>query len=86
MPGQTGTEELPIGRAAPAAVKNDDETVTVLFKQSCGAQDRNCLEVPTGRFDVAARYYLPSEAIQTGAWTLPKIPSCAKTRPTAALR
>ena len=55
------------------AVKNDDGTVTFLFKQSCASGDQNCLEVPAGEFDVSARYYLPREAIQTGAWTLPKI-------------
>ena len=56
-----------------AAVKNDDGTVTFLFKQSCELSDLNCLEVPAGRFDVAARYYLPDEAIQSGDWALPKI-------------
>ena len=43
------------------------------FKQDCGASDLNCLEVPGGRFDVAARYYLPHDEIITGAWTLPRI-------------
>ncbi|MFB3124998.1 MAG: DUF1214 domain-containing protein [Woeseiaceae bacterium] len=56
-----------------AAVKNDDSTVTFLFKQSCEPSDLNCLEVPAGRFDLTARFYLPDEAIQTGDWTLPKI-------------
>ncbi len=56
-----------------AAVKNDDGTVTFLFKQSCEPTDLNCLEVPAGQFDVTARYYLPDEAIQSGDWTLPKI-------------
>ena len=55
------------------AVRNADGTVTFLFKMSCGESDLNCLEVPAGRFDIAARYYLPSEAIKSGEWTLPKI-------------
>jgi len=55
------------------AVKNDDGSVTFLFKQSCGSKDRNCLEVPPGEFDLVARYYLPRKAIQDGSWTLPKI-------------
>jgi hypothetical protein len=55
------------------AVKNADGTVTLTFKQSCGADDLNCLEVPAGEFDIAARYYLPHESIQSGEWTLPKI-------------
>jgi hypothetical protein len=55
------------------AVSNDDDTVTFNFKTSCAAADLNCLEVPAGEFDVVARYYLPSEAIQSGEWELPKI-------------
>ena len=55
------------------AVKNDDGTVTFMFKQECLPSDRNCLEVPPGRFDVGLRYYLPHEEIQTGAWTFPLI-------------
>jgi len=55
------------------AVENDEGNVTFLFKQSCAPEDQNCLEVPAGEFDIAARYYLPGEAIQTGSWTLPKI-------------
>jgi hypothetical protein len=55
------------------AVRNDDGTVTFTFKQACKTSDRNCLAVPAGRFDVAVRYYLPREAIVTGAWTFPKI-------------
>ena len=56
-----------------SAVKNSDGTVTFLFKPSCNPVDQNCLEVPSGEFDLAARYYLPQEEIRTGAWTLPKI-------------
>ena len=52
---------------------NDDGTYTFLFKQACVETDRNCLEVPAGRFDIAARYYLPSEAIRSGEWVLPPI-------------
>lgn len=54
------------------AVKNADGTVTFLFKQKCEPGDVNCLEVPAGQFDIAARYYLPGEDIQTGKWTMPK--------------
>jgi hypothetical protein len=53
------------------AVKNSEETVTFLFKQSCGDNDKNCLEVPKGPFDLAMRYYLPKEPITSGEWTLP---------------
>ena len=60
------------------AVKNDDGTVTFTFKQSCKDSDLNCLEVPAGRFDVTARYYLPQEEIRTKAWTLPQIELKAK--------
>ena len=56
-----------------AAVRNDDGTITFTFTQSCGATDLNCLEVPAGRFDLVARYYLPNEEIRTGEWILPKI-------------
>lgn len=54
------------------AVKNDDGTYTFIFKQKCEDGDVNCLEVPAGHFDYVARYYLPSEAIQGGSWTMPK--------------
>jgi hypothetical protein len=47
--------------------------VTFTFKQGCETSDRNCLEIPGGRFDVVARYYLPHEEIITGEWTLPGI-------------
>jgi hypothetical protein len=53
------------------AVANEDGTYTFLFKQDCIDSDINCLEVPAGRFDIAARYYLPSGAIQSGDWVLP---------------
>jgi hypothetical protein len=55
------------------AARNADGTVTFTFKQACGAFDTNCLEVPAGRFDVVARYYLPHEEIISGAWRFPKI-------------
>ena len=54
------------------ARRNDDGTVTFTFKQGCGAADSNCLEVPAGRFDLVARYYLPREEIVSGAWTFPR--------------
>ena len=54
-----------------AAVKNKDGTVAFLFKQSCAEADANCLEVPSGRFDLATRYYLPKESIRSGEWKLP---------------
>lgn len=55
------------------AVANDDGTFTFLFKQDCAEEDINCLEVPAGRFDIAARYYLPTEAIRSGDWVLPPL-------------
>ena len=55
------------------AAANEDGTYTFLFKQDCGEDDVNCLEVPAGRFDIAARYYLPSKAIQSGDWVLPPL-------------
>ena len=54
------------------AEKNDDGTVTFLFKTKCTETDVNCLHVPEGAFDLTARYYLPDEAIQTGEWSMPK--------------
>jgi len=56
-----------------AAEKNDNGTISFIFKQSCGDTDKNCLEVPDGRFDLALRYYLPDDSIQTGEWTFPKV-------------
>ncbi len=55
------------------AVVNDDGTYTFLFRRDCAETDRNCLEEPAGRFDIAARYYLPSQAIQSGEWELPPL-------------
>ena len=55
-----------------SAVKNSDGTITFTFKQQCGDQDQNCLEVPAGDFDLTARYYLPAEEIISGQWILPK--------------
>ena len=52
------------------AVKDDRGTVTFHFKASCGDADQNCLEVPAGPFDVAARYYLPEPEIMSGEWTM----------------
>jgi hypothetical protein len=56
-----------------AAVRNPDGTVTFNFKQSCGDSDQNCLEVPAGPFDLAARYYLPHDEVISKAWRLPKV-------------
>ena len=55
------------------AVRNDDGSVTFMFKQNCETSDLNCLEVPAGRFDLVARYYLPHDKIITGDWTFPKV-------------
>lgn len=55
------------------AVRNPNGTVTFTFKQACTAEDLNCLEVPAGRFDLVARYYLPHEEIISGAWKLPPV-------------
>ncbi|WP_237067412.1 DUF1214 domain-containing protein [Microbulbifer guangxiensis] len=52
------------------AVKNADGTFTFLFKVKCEDSDVNCLEVPAGPFDVAARYYLPKPEIMKGEWTM----------------
>ena len=55
------------------AVPNADGTFTFHFKMSCGDAEQNCLEVPVGPFDIAARYYLPEPAIMNGEWTLPQL-------------
>jgi len=55
------------------AARNDDGTVTFTFKTSCGEADLNCLEVPAGRFDITARYYMPRDPIINGSWKLPGI-------------
>jgi hypothetical protein len=52
---------------------NKDDTVSFNFKQSCHDADKNCLEVPANRFDLALRYYLPDESIQSSEWTFPKL-------------
>jgi hypothetical protein len=54
------------------AVKNEDDTFTFRFKVKCEDGEQNCLEVPAGPFDVAARYYLPEPEIINGKWTMPK--------------
>jgi hypothetical protein len=54
------------------AVKNEDGTYTFRFKVKCEEGDVNCLEVPAGPFDVAARYYLPEPEIMNGEWTIPR--------------
>jgi len=55
-----------------SVVKNQDGTVTFIFKQQCESEDLNCLEVPAGQFDLTLRYYLPSDDIIAGEWTIPK--------------
>jgi hypothetical protein len=55
-----------------SAVANEDGTYTFSFKTQCGAEDKNCLEVPGGQFDIAARYYLPREPITSGKWRMPR--------------
>ncbi len=52
------------------AVKNEEDTVTFTFKQECEGADLNCLEVPAGQFDLTLRYYLPSDDIIAGKWTI----------------
>jgi len=54
------------------ALQDDDGRYTFRFKTSCEDVDENCLEVPNGPFDVAARYYLPAPAIVSGDWTMPR--------------
>ena len=54
------------------AVKNEDGTITFYFRTKCQEGDVNCLEVPSGKFDLVARYYLPHEEIRNGKWMLPK--------------
>lgn len=54
------------------AVSNEDGTYTFRFKVRCEDGDVNCLEVPAGPFDVAARYYLPEPEIMSGQWMMPK--------------
>jgi hypothetical protein len=53
------------------AVQNENGTFTFRFKTSCKDGDQNCLEVPNGPFDVAARYYLPGPEITKEKWTMP---------------
>jgi len=54
------------------AVKNEDGNYTFRFKVECEDGDVNCLAIPTGPFDVAARYYLPEPEIMNGEWTIPR--------------
>jgi hypothetical protein len=54
------------------AVKSKDGTYTFRFKVKCEEGVVNCLKVPAGPFDVAARYYLPEPEIMSGEWTMPK--------------
>ena len=45
---------------------------TFRIRVKCEDGDQNCLEVPAGPFDVAARYYLPEPEIMSGEWTIPR--------------
>jgi hypothetical protein len=54
------------------AVQDEDGTFTFRFKVECEDGDQNCLEVPAGPFDLAARYYLPEPEIMNGEWTIPR--------------
>ena len=54
-----------------SAIRNSDGTITFIFKSNCEEGDINCLEVPSGKFDLAVRYYLPQEALISGEWTMP---------------
>lgn len=54
-----------------SAVKNDDGTFTFLFKEECTEDDKNCLAVPAGKFDLAIRYYLPKRELISGEWDMP---------------
>ncbi|WP_298534701.1 DUF1214 domain-containing protein [uncultured Algibacter sp.] len=53
------------------AIRNSDGTITFTFKSNCEVGDLNCLEVPSGKFDLAVRYYLPQEDLISGKWTMP---------------
>ena len=53
-------------------VKNEDGTITFLFKKSCESGDQNCLEIPANTFDYVVRYYLPSDEIRSGEWEMSK--------------
>jgi hypothetical protein len=54
-----------------SAGRNEDGTITFLFKTQCEEGDINCLEVPAGNFDLTVRYYLPDEQLQKGQWQMP---------------
>ncbi len=54
------------------AVRNEDGSITFLFKKSCEEGDQNCLEIPANTFDYVTRYYLPSNEIRNGEWEMPK--------------
>lgn len=47
--------------------------ISSCLSADCAEQDINCLAVPAGRFDIAARYYLPTKAIRSGDWLLPPL-------------
>lgn len=55
------------------AARNTDGSVTLESRQSCKYGEVNCLEVPSGHFEVVARYYLPRAEILSGEWIFPGI-------------
>ena len=47
-----------------------DGTYTFLFKLECAEQDKNCLPVPAGAFDIAGRFYGPRAPLLRKEWQL----------------
>ncbi len=58
------------GAKGCTAVPNPDGTYTFVFATRCDPEHVNCIEVPTGPFDLAARRYLPRRDILSGDWTI----------------
>jgi hypothetical protein len=56
-----------------SARRNADGTITLTFMRACEPAAANCLDVPSGRFEVVTRYYLPHPEIVSGIWKLPPI-------------
>lgn len=54
------------------SIRNNDGTITFTFKTQCEYGDINCLEVPSGKFDLCVRYYLPKEELISGNWKIAK--------------
>ena len=53
-----------------SAIPNTDGTYTFVFKQECTEQDKNCLPVPAGAFDIAGRFYRPRAPLLREEWQL----------------